>query len=96
MGRIEIRIQCDDDPQMSVVRMMERLKDPKWNYSNLRQYLSLFTGEDVVWVDHVFQCLGENSKLNMILAWVVLQDRSDRLYCISVDEVISVSTEEKQ
>lgn len=96
MGRIEIRIQCDDDQQMNISKMMDRLKDPKWNYSNLRQYLSIFTGEDIVWVDHVFQCIGETSKLNMILAWVILQDHSDRLYCISIDESTIVSTEEKQ
>ncbi len=96
MGRIEIRIQCDEDQQMNVSKMMERLKNPKWNYSNLRQYLSVFTGEDIVWVDHVFQCIGKTAKLNMILAWVILGDHSDRLYCISVDEVETVRTEEKQ
>ncbi len=95
MGRILIHIACDEGDLFDASKMIERLKDPKWSYSNLRQYLSLFTGDEVVWVDHLFQCMNEHGNTNMLLAWVILKDHSERLYCISVDEKI-FNTEEKQ
>ena len=95
MARILIHIACDENDGMNASELIERLKNPKWSYVNLRQYLSLFTGEEVVWVDHLFQCINENDDANMLLAWVILKDHSDRLYCISVEERITKS-EEKQ
>lgn len=92
MGRIHIHIYSEDETELSVQTLMERLKNPKWNYANLKQYLSLFTGQNVAWVEHVFQCIGSksDSAMDMLLVWVILDDQSNRLYCVSVDEFVSV------
>ncbi|MBQ7888860.1 MAG: hypothetical protein IJ356_03790 [Erysipelotrichaceae bacterium] len=85
MSRIHIQLHSEG---LTVKKIMDRLKDPKWNYFNLRNYLSLFTGEDITKVEHVFHCFKEepDQSSDMLLVWVISKEGAYHVYCVSVEE----------
>lgn len=87
MGKIKIQIQSD---LLTAESMMKRLKDPKWNYFNLKNYLSLFTDEDISKVEHVYECIS-NQDAEMIIVQTLGKNGSCHVYCVSIAE-----TEEKE